>query len=108
MENGAELSWWDRIKIAITPKSHAEAMVDAIYGPDGRGLIPVPQTYDAELASEPADYVEFKQVVTGRIDKAVEAITGTVSGAQSFFIKIAVIAFIGVMALVAINAFIRR
>jgi len=105
--NGAELSLLDKLKILITPKSHAEAMVDEIYG-DGRGLIPVPQTYDPELSEQPAEYVEMKQEITGRIDKAVTAVKGVVSGAQSSIMKIFIVGFIAVAALVAVNAFIRR
>lgn len=95
MENS--LSWWERLKIAVMPKSYAEKVVDDIYGPDGRGLIPVPQTYDPTLASEPAVYVSAKQ----SIGAAAVAVKDSV-------IKYGIIAVVIVAALVAINAFIRR
>lgn len=106
--NGTNLSLWDRFKIAITPKSHAEELVDQIYGPEGRGLIPVPETYDPVSAAQPAAYVELKQDVAGIVDKATLAVKNVAAGAQSSLIKLAIIAFVAIAALIAINAFMRR
>lgn len=103
-----ELSLWDRFKIAITPKSHAEELVDQIYGPEGRGLIPVPQTYEPELGAQPAVYVELKQDVAGIVDKTTKALSSGIMDVKSSFVKLGIIAFIGIAALVAINAFLRR
>jgi hypothetical protein len=99
--NGAELSWFDRLKIFVTPKSYAEATIDAMYGPEGRGLIPLPETYEPERAAEPAAYVEAVQTVGSVVTRAQKAV-------QSSFIKIGIIAFVAIAALVAINAFMRR
>lgn len=96
-----ELSLWDRLKIAVTPKSYAEATVDTIYGPEGRGLVPVPQTYNPELSAYPAKAVEAAQTVGSVVTRATKAV-------QSSFIKLGIVAIVAIAALVALNAFIRR
>ena len=105
---GADLTLWDRFLIAVTPKSHAEELVDQIYGPDGKGLIPVPQTWEPENYDVPAPLINAKQAVTGIVDRAVERVSSTVGGVQNSLIKIGVIGFIAAAALVAIYAFVGR
>jgi len=95
------LSWWDRLKIAIMPKSYAEQTVDDIFGAEGRGLIPVPPSYDPSVASQPAIYVAAKQEI-------VTAVTNAASAVQNSAIKFGIIALVVIAALVALNAFIRK
>jgi hypothetical protein len=106
--NGAELSWFDKLKIFITPKSHAEETVDFIYGPEGRGLIPIPETYYPERALEPQIYAGPAIAVEETVAAVRGAVSGAVKGAENSFIKLGIIAFVAVAALVAINAFVRR
>lgn len=103
-----ELSLWDRFKIAITPVSHAEQTVNDIYGPDGRGMIPVPKNYEPELASQPAVYVDVKQDIAEVYTSAKEGLAQATAGIQSSLVKFGIVAFIAIAALIAIYAFIRR
>ena len=105
---GAELSWWDKIKLAITPKSHAEELVDQIYGPEGRGLIPVPQTYDPASAQQPAVYVEAKQEIAGVVDKTTKALSAGVDSVKASLFKGGILLFVAAAALIAVYAFIKR
>jgi len=70
---------WDAFKRAIVPKSHAEAMVDEIYGPEARG---VADTFNASPYY--TDWSMFPDIVvkpTGRVIEIVGGVTEQVTNA---------------------------
>lgn len=63
----------------ITPKSHAEATVDQIYGPENRGL-PMPEEltqYFPEDSETPQAIVQAKQAVKKTVAQVTDAVTST-------------------------------
>jgi hypothetical protein len=96
-----QLSTWDKIKIAVTPISYGESVVNQIYGPDGpRGIGPDP-SYTVTDFSMPQNVIAAKN--------AASRILGSVGASlQGGFVKLALI--VGAFLLVAIfvNAFARR
>lgn len=69
--------WFDSLKRAIVPKSHAEALVDEIYGqhtvaPDVPEIL---SRYEPGYSAYPAPVVRVKQKVTGAIDAVGGAVT---------------------------------
>lgn len=108
--NGAELSLWDRFKIAITPKSHAEAIVDSMYSPENRGMVGLPgftdvPEYESESASTPAFIVETKQAAVRAVESVITPFKQAATTLASSIKKYLIIAFIGLALLVAIYAF---
>ena len=103
-----ELSWWDRLKIAVMPKSHAEATVDAIYGPEGRGLIPIPDTYEPDYAASPAEIVQTRQEISAAIAAPFNAVSSAMQSAKSSFIMVGIVGFVMIASLVAIYAYLKR
>jgi hypothetical protein len=72
---------WDSFKRAIVPKSHAEAVVDEIYGEENQGMLGTPgyksqPYYDPDLAKVPAKIVTTIEVIGGATERAGDAIFG--------------------------------
>lgn len=68
---------YESAKDLITPKSHAEALVDEIYGGPSRGL-PLPEEltqYFPEDAEKPQVFVETKQTIKKVASAAVDNLT---------------------------------
>lgn len=68
---------YESAKDLITPKSHAEALVDEIYGGPSRGL-PMPEEltqYFPEDAEKPQVFVETTQAVKKAAAAAVDSLT---------------------------------
>jgi hypothetical protein len=100
IEAPAELSLFDRILGAVTPTSHGEALVNAIYGGDTRGLTADP-AYNIEDLSSPNVYVQTK----GAIKDTVSALG---SFAQNYAMVIGGFLVVLVILYAAVPALIRR
>lgn len=107
--NGAELSLWDRFKIAITPKSHAETLVDEMYSPESRGMGGLPgftptQEFEPESASTPQIFVDTKRAVVAPFKQAASAISSAGGALSGTLKKYAIIVFIGAALLIVLYA----
>lgn len=96
-------SGWERIKEAVTPVSHAEALVNEIYSPENRGLAVVSgeARFEPESASTPQVFVGARQAVSS-------AITSTAAAIKSQFTKAATFGVIALVLLFIIWLVIRR
>src|SRR3970040_1853383 len=95
---------WDRFKLAITPESHAESVVNEVYSPEHRGMAGLPgytplvTEYDPEQADTPAIIVETKRAIAAPLKAAAAAVSGTLT-------KYAIIGGIFLVLLVVIYGF---
>ena len=112
-----ELSLWDRFKIAITPVSHAEALVNEMYSPEHRGMAGLPgfepiQEYEPERAETPQLLVDTQRAVVEPFKRVGAALSATGTAITGTIKKYAIIAFVGVALLVILYAgtstFLRR
>jgi len=107
--NGSELTLWDRFKIAITPKSHAEALVDEMYSTEHRGMAGLPgfpavQEYEPESAAAPQIFVDTQRAVVAPFKQAAAAISDASGAVSGTLKKYAIIGFIGIALLVVLYA----
>jgi len=95
---------WNRFKLAITPESHAESLVNEMFAPEHRGMAGLPgytplvTEYDPEQANIPASIVDAKRAIIEPIKTAASAVTGTLT-------KYAIIGGIFLVLLVVIYGF---
>lgn len=96
---------WDRFKLAITPESHAESVVNEIYSPENRGMVGLPgfspePFFDPESGGTPDIVVSTTRAITEPFKRVGTAISGTVN-------KFLIIGGVFLLLLVIANAFIR-
>lgn len=95
-----ELTWWDRLKLSITPESHAESVVNAIYSTPANTLKTDPY-YDQQDLGSPNVFVAAKG-----------AVSDVFSAASGFGKNILIIAVVGIVLAIAVHAgvtaFVRR
>lgn len=96
---------WDRFKLAITPESHAESVVNEIYSPENRGMVGLPgfspePFFDPESGGTPDVIVSTTRAITEPFKKASAAIGGTIQ-------KWLIFAAVFIVLLVVSYAFVR-
>jgi hypothetical protein len=92
------LSFWERLKLAVTPESYAESIVNEIYSDPARTLLPDPN-YDPRDFTSPAVYVQAK----GAVSDALQSVSGFGTKALLYvaaFVLIAIAVYALVPALV--------
>lgn len=96
-----DLSWWDRVKIAIVPESYGEAMVNEIYGNGAARTLKPDPVYDERDLSSPNVYVSAK----GAIKDTVSAVGSFATGG---FIVIAGVFLVAIILYAAVPALILK